>query len=69
MPGKLQSFRVDKVDVCGGDGEDDTVRLRDVFGDEVAGLLFDVGRLVTDGYLQLLASFIRPKKGLHHQPL
>jgi hypothetical protein len=55
MAGQLQSLGVDEIDVRGGDGKNDTVGLGDVLGDEVAGLLLDVCRLVANGYLQLLA--------------
>jgi hypothetical protein len=55
MAGQLQSFRVDKINVRGRDSEDYTVRLGNVFGNEVSRLLLDVGRLIADGYLQLLA--------------
>ena len=48
MTGKLESFRVDNIDVGRGNGEDDTVGLGDVLGDEVSCLLLDVGRLVAD---------------------
>jgi hypothetical protein len=51
MAGQLQRFRVDKVNVGGRNGKDDTVWLGDVLGDESAGLLLDVGRLVANGYL------------------
>jgi hypothetical protein len=67
MAGQLQRFRIDKIDVGRRDGENDTVRLRDVFGDEVACLLFDVCRLVADGYLQLLAPPLQT--ALLHAPL
>ncbi len=55
MASQLQRLRVDKIDVCGGDGEDDTVGLGNVLGDESTSLLLDICRLVADGYLQLLA--------------
>lgn len=48
MASQLEGFRVDQVDVCGRDGEDDTVGLCDVLGDQVAGLLLDVAGLVTN---------------------
>lgn len=54
MAGQLQCFRVDKIDVRGGDSKDDTVRLGDIFGNEISGLLLDICRLVANGYLQLL---------------
>jgi hypothetical protein len=56
MSGELERFRVDKIDVRGGNGEDDTVRLRNVFGDEVARLLFDVCWLIANRNLLMLAS-------------
>jgi hypothetical protein len=55
MPGELQGFRVDKIDICGRNCKDDAIGLRDVFGNEVARLLLDVCGLVADGYLQLSA--------------
>lgn len=55
MPGELQSFRVYEIDVGRGDGQNNTVRLRDVLGDETAGLLLDVCWLVANGNLQPLA--------------
>ena len=58
MPRKLERFRIHKIDVGRRDGKNDTVGLRDVFGDEVARLLLDVCRLVANGYLQLLARAI-----------
>lgn len=70
MPGELERFRVDKIDIRGRDGEDDTVRLRNVLGDEVASLLLDICGLVPNGYLQPLASFrpmVRPHKPLSVQ--
>lgn len=51
MAGQLERFRVDQVNVGGRNGKDDTVRLGDVFGDEVACLLLDISRLVANGYL------------------
>lgn len=55
MAGQLQSFRVDEIDVGGGDGEDDTVGLRNVLGDEVPRLLLNIGRLIANGHLGELA--------------
>ena len=55
MAGQLQSFRVDEIDVGGGDSEDDTVGLRNVLGDEVSRLLLDIGGLVANGHLRELA--------------
>lgn len=55
MPSQLQSFGIYKIHVGRRDGEDDTVGLRNVFGDEVAGLLLDIGGLIANGYLLLLA--------------
>jgi hypothetical protein len=57
MARELESLGVYEIDVGGRDSQNDTVRLRDVFGDEVARLLLDIGRLVANGYLQLLAPF------------
>lgn len=54
MAREFQRLRVDEIDVCGGDGEDDTVGLCNIFGDKVAGLFLDVARLVANGYLQTL---------------
>lgn len=51
IAGKLQGLRVDNVYIGGRDGENDTVRLGDEFRNKVAGLLFDVCGLVTDGDL------------------
>lgn len=54
MSGKLQSLRIDEIDVCGRDRENDTVGLRDIFGNEVACLLLNIRRLVANGNLRLL---------------
>ena len=51
MAGKLEGLGVDNIDVGGRNGEDDAIWLCDELRDEVASLLFDVGRLVTDRYL------------------
>jgi hypothetical protein len=56
MPGELERFRIDEIDVCGGNCKNDTVGLRNVFSDEVSRLLLDICWLVANGYLQLLAS-------------
>jgi hypothetical protein len=45
---QLESLRVDQVDVCGRNSEDDTVGLCDVLGDQVAGLLLNIARLVAN---------------------
>jgi hypothetical protein len=63
MAGELQRLRVDEIDVGGRDGENDTVGLRNVLGDEVARLLLDVGRLVANGYLQPLAPSLAARAG------
>lgn len=51
MTGKFKSFRVDKIDVGRGYGQDDTVGLGNVFGYEISGLLFDICRLIANGNL------------------
>lgn len=48
MAGKLERLRVDNVDIGGGDGENDTVGLGNVLGNQVSGLLLDIGRLVAN---------------------
>lgn len=55
MAGELQGFRVDQIDVCGGDGKNNTVGLCNVLGNEVSCLLLNVGRLVANGDLGPLA--------------
>jgi hypothetical protein len=65
MAGQLQRLRVHEIDVGRGDGEDDTVGLRDVLGDEVARLLLDVGGLVANGNLQPLAPSCAKLLGTH----
>lgn len=67
MASQLQGFRVDEIDVRRRDGENNTVRFRNVFGDEVASLLLDIGGLVTNGNLQLLAPFAK-KSVCQYQP-
>lgn len=57
MSGQLQGFRVYEIDVGGRNGENDTIRLRNVLGDEVSSLFFNVCRLISDWDLQLLARF------------
>lgn len=52
MTGQLQGFRVDNVDICGRDSQDDTVGLGNVFRNQVTGLLLDVAGLVANGNLQ-----------------
>lgn len=42
MASELQSFRVHEIDVCGRDGENDTVGLGNILGNEIAGLFLDV---------------------------
>lgn len=42
MPREFKSFRIDKIDIGGRDGEDYRIRFCDVFGDKIAGLLLDV---------------------------
>ena len=51
MAGQLEGLGVDQIDVCGRDGEDDTVGLCDVLCDQVAGLLLDIARLIANGDL------------------
>ena len=48
MAGKLQRLRVHNIDVGRRDCQDNTVRFGNVFGDEVASLLFDIGRLISN---------------------
>lgn len=52
MAGKFQGLGIDKVNVGGGDSQNDTVRLGDIFGYQGSGLLLDIGGLVTNGYLE-----------------
>ena len=49
MAGKFESFRVDKINVGGGNGKNYAVGLCYILRDQVAGLLLDVCRLVADG--------------------
>jgi hypothetical protein len=51
MPGQLESFGIDEIDVGRGNSEDDAVGFRNVFRNQIPRLLFDVGRLVSDGHL------------------
>ena len=51
MTGQFQSFGVDDIDIRGRNGEDDAVRFRNVFGNQVSRLFFDVARLISDGHL------------------
>jgi hypothetical protein len=51
MAGQLEGLRVDQIDVCRRNSENDTVGLCDVLSDQIAGLLLNVARLVTDGNL------------------
>ena len=51
MAGQLQRFRVDKINVGGRNGKDNTVWLGNVLSDKSAGLLLDIRRLVANRYL------------------
>ena len=51
MAGEFERFRVDNVDVCGRNGQDNTVGLGNVLRNKSSGLLLDVGRLVANGDL------------------
>lgn len=51
MTGKFQGLRVNDVDVRRRHSQDNAVWLCDVFGDQIARLLLDIGRLVSDRYL------------------
>ncbi|KAH8630581.1 hypothetical protein IG631_15158 [Alternaria alternata] len=62
MAGQLQSLGVYEIDVGGGDSEDDTVWLCNVLGDEIPCLLLDVGGLVANGHLRVLAPCSWQKK-------
>lgn len=48
---KLESFRVDQVDIGRRDSEDDTVGFSNVFANEVLRLLLNIRRLVSDWHL------------------
>ena len=67
MSSELESFRVNKIDVCGRNGKDYAIGFGDVFRNEVARLFFDVGRLVPDGYLRVLV-LAHPQRE-YYQPL
>jgi hypothetical protein len=54
MTGELEGFGVDDIDVGGRDREDDTVRLGDVFGDKVSGLLLNIGGLIANRDLRYI---------------
>lgn len=51
MARKLQRLGIDNVNIGRRHGENDTIRLGDVLGDQVARLFLDIGRLIADGYL------------------
>lgn len=57
MSSKLQGLRVDDVDIGRRNGQNQTVRLGDVFGDEVSRLLLDIGGLVANRDLGLKVRF------------
>lgn len=59
MSGEFEGFGVDKIDVGGGYSENDTVRLCDVFGNEISCLFLDISRLVADGNLRHVSVFFR----------
>lgn len=48
VTGKLESFRVDDINIGRRHSENDTVGLGDVFGNEVSSLLLDIGGLVAN---------------------
>jgi hypothetical protein len=52
MAGEFERFRVDNVDICGRNSQDNTVRFGNVFGNKSSGLLLDIGRLVANGDLK-----------------
>lgn len=51
MPCKLECLWVHNIDIGRGNGENDAVRLGDVFWDEISGLLLDICRLISNRYL------------------
>lgn len=51
MAGEFEGFRVNDIDVGGRHGEDNTVRLGNIFGNKVSSLLLNIGRLVANGDL------------------
>lgn len=55
MAGELESFRIDDINIRGGNSKDDTVGLGDVFGDEGASLFLDIGGLISDWNLDKVA--------------
>jgi len=57
MSGKLKGFRVDNVDIGGRNGQNQTVWLGDVFGNEGSRLLLDVGGLISNGNLIFFKQF------------
>ena len=52
MTCKFECFGVDNVHIGRRNGEDDTVGLGDVLGDEVSRLLLNIGWLITNWYLE-----------------
>lgn len=51
MAGEFESLGVDKINVGGRYRKDYAVRLCNIFGDEVTGLLLNIGWLITNGDL------------------
>lgn len=51
MAGEFEGLRVDNIDICRGNGENNTVRLCDILRNQVACLFLDICGLIADGYL------------------
>ena len=52
MTGKLQGLGIDNVNISGGDGQDNAVGFGDILRNQVAGLLLNIGGLITNRDLQ-----------------
>lgn len=52
MTGKLQGLGIDNVNIGGGDGQDNAVGFGDILRNQVAGLLLNIGGLITNRDLQ-----------------
>lgn len=63
MSRKFERFRVYNVDICGRDCENDAIRFRNIFGDEIPRLLLDVRRLVANRNLKRRQSLPTPSPG------
>ena len=48
LPGKLQGFRIHKVNICWGNSKNDTIGLSDILGYQIPGLFLDICWLISD---------------------